>query len=44
MVIASLQHACETAAAGTFSLYKGNESGEVPGLLPGSGTVDGYYW
>lgn len=27
-----------------MTYYIGNESGQTPGYLPGSGTADGYYW
>lgn len=27
-----------------MTYYTGNQSGQVPGLLPGSGTPNGYYW
>jgi len=38
-VIASIKSAASTAAYGMMKYYKGNESGQIPGLLP-----QPYYW
>ncbi|KAB8542125.1 hypothetical protein FH972_025588 [Carpinus fangiana] len=40
----SVKHAAFITSHGMMSYYSGNESGQTPGYLPGSGTPEGYYW
>lgn len=40
----SLHNAASTIAFNMMSYYNGNQSGQAPGMFPGSGTPTGYYW
>ena len=40
----SLTSTSKQLAKGLMAMYHGDEPGEVPGLLPNSNKVKGYYW
>ena len=40
----SIHDAASTVAYNMMSYYIGNQTGQSPGMFPGSGTPTGYYW